>query len=143
MRDREDWSQQELATRAGMTQNAISRLENPFYGKATISTLKRIAAVFDVALVVRFEPFSYLVKWVTGTTFEQHGLTMESTRIPSFGQENLSASRGVPEVPAAAVDSLSAQGYLGCPDPWRGGADSNGHEQQGNRNGLARLAQRG
>ena len=88
MRDREEWSQQELAGKAEMTQNAISRLENPFYGKATITTLKRIAAVFDVALVVRFVPFSYLTKWVTGTPYEEHGLSMESSVIPSFAQED-------------------------------------------------------
>lgn len=96
MRDREDWSQQTLAEEAEMTQNAISRLENPFYGKATITTLKRIAAVFDVALVVRFVPFSRLVKWVTGTTFEDHGLSMESTVIPSFAQEDVATLGRVP-----------------------------------------------
>jgi hypothetical protein len=71
-----------------MTQNAVSRLENPFYGKATITTLKRIAAVFDVALVVRFVPFSRLVKWVTGTTFEDHGLSSESTIVQDFARED-------------------------------------------------------
>src|ERR1700722_3929190 len=58
MRDRKEWTQEQLAEKLGMNQNAISRLENPFYGRATITTLKRIASVFDVALVVRFEPFS-------------------------------------------------------------------------------------
>jgi transcriptional regulator with XRE-family HTH domain len=88
MREIRRWSQQDLAQKTGMTQNAISRLENPFYGKATITTLKRIAAACDVALVVRFAPFSQLVKWATGATFEDHGLSMESTMVPSFVQED-------------------------------------------------------
>jgi transcriptional regulator with XRE-family HTH domain len=88
MRDREKLSQEQLAEIAGMNQNAISRLENPFYGRPTITTLKRIAAVLDVALVVRFVPFSRLVDWVSGTPFVDSGLSMESTAVPSFGQED-------------------------------------------------------
>jgi transcriptional regulator with XRE-family HTH domain len=87
LRDREEWSQTELAEKVGMNQNAISRLENPFYGKATLTTLKRIAAIFDVGLVVRFEPFSQLVNWVSGTPYEERGLSPDTMDIPSFAQE--------------------------------------------------------
>jgi len=138
MRDQNDWSQQELATKAGMTQNAISRLENPFYGKATITTLKRVATVFDVALVVRFVPFSQLVKWVTGTTFEDHGLSMESTTIPSFTQENRATLGCVPisdfrqTFNVAAVSQTVSSGPIpgaglapeGHPRPKRSSAES-------------------
>src|SRR5262249_12942397 len=44
MREKEEWSQIDLGHAVDMNQNAISRLENPFYGKATLTTLKRIAA---------------------------------------------------------------------------------------------------
>jgi transcriptional regulator with XRE-family HTH domain len=88
MRDQTDWSQEQLAEKVGTNQNAISRLENPNYGKATITTLKRIASVFDVALVVRFVPFSQLVDWVSGTTFLDRGLSSESLTVPSFENEN-------------------------------------------------------
>jgi len=88
MRDRERWSQQELAGKVGMNQNAVSRLENPSYGKPTITTLKRLAAAFDVALVVRFVPFSQLIDWVSGTPFEDKGLSSESLAPVSFGQES-------------------------------------------------------
>jgi transcriptional regulator with XRE-family HTH domain len=87
MRDQRGWSQQQLAKEVGMNQNAISRLENPSYGKATITTLKRLAAIFDVAVVVRFVPFSQLVDWVSGTTFEDKGLSSESLAVPNFSQE--------------------------------------------------------
>src|SRR5215204_4920633 len=60
-RESRGWSQQELAQRAGMAQETISRLENPDYGKYTLTTLKRLAATFDMALVVRFAPFSELL----------------------------------------------------------------------------------
>jgi transcriptional regulator with XRE-family HTH domain len=75
-RDR-GWTQKELAERLGMTQEGVSRLENPNYGKFTLSTLKRLASAFDVALVVRFEPFSHLVDWVAN-------LSPDDMAVPDF-----------------------------------------------------------
>ncbi len=97
MRDREKLSQEELAEKVGMNQNAISRLENPFYGKPTLTTLKRLAAAFDVGLVVRFVPFGELVDWVTGTPHINRGLSAESLSVPSFQieMESLEGSREV------------------------------------------------
>lgn len=65
LRQRKDLSQAELAKELGTSQNAISRLENPKYGKPSISTLRKIAAFFDVGLVVRFAPLSEIVDWTT------------------------------------------------------------------------------
>jgi transcriptional regulator with XRE-family HTH domain len=59
-----EWTQQELANKAGMKQTRISAIENINYKNAfTLSTLMRIASAFDVALIVRFVPISELVKW--------------------------------------------------------------------------------
>ena len=105
MRDRENWSQEELARRVGMNQNAISRLENPFYGKPTLTTLKRLASVFDVGLIVRFAPFGELVDWVSGTPRLNTGLSIEALNVPSFEAETQSYDRsgevgqGEPEYP--------------------------------------------
>ncbi len=46
-----------------VTQTNVSRLESPGYGRLNITTLQRIASVFDVALIVRFVPFSELIRW--------------------------------------------------------------------------------
>lgn len=62
MRDERDWTQARLGKEAGKPQNVISRLEDPNYGKLTIQTLLEIAAAFNVALLVKFVPFSRLVK---------------------------------------------------------------------------------
>jgi transcriptional regulator with XRE-family HTH domain len=59
-REARGWSQRELAERAGMTQEAVSRLESLSYGRFSLSTLKRLASAFDVALEVKFVPFSQL-----------------------------------------------------------------------------------
>lgn len=87
LRDREGWNQQTLADKLGSNQNAVSRLENPNYGRPTITTLKKIAAVFDVGLVVRFVPFSQLVDWVSGTPYLDPGLNPNTLDVPSFETE--------------------------------------------------------
>jgi len=70
IRQARGWSQEELAARMGLTQASISRLENPDYGRFSLATLKRLASAFDVALAVRFVPFSRLVDWATNLSSE-------------------------------------------------------------------------
>jgi transcriptional regulator with XRE-family HTH domain len=84
---RGNMSQEKAMEKLGMNQNAISRLENPYYGKATLTTLKRIAAAFDVGLLVEFVPFSQLVKRVSGTPYVERGLSPDTMNVPSFDQE--------------------------------------------------------
>ena len=87
MRDTEQWSQQELAKKLGTTQNVVYRLESSDYGRQTLTTLKKVAAEFDVALVVRFVPFSELVDWVSGTPRVSRGLDCNALAAPSFQAE--------------------------------------------------------
>jgi transcriptional regulator with XRE-family HTH domain len=87
MREQRDLSQTELGAMVGMNQNAIHRLESPDYGKSTITTLKRLAAAFDVALIVRFVPFSQLINWVSGAPYVDYGLSSESLAVPSFNDD--------------------------------------------------------
>lgn len=74
------WTQTDLATRANMHQERIHELEDPSHSP-TIRTLKKLAAAFDVGLIVRFVPFSDLVKW-------DINLSAKSLEIPSFEQED-------------------------------------------------------
>lgn len=62
LRKQVDMDQKKLASVAGMLQPRISAMESPGYGSFTLETLKRLAAAFDVALVVRFAPFGELVR---------------------------------------------------------------------------------
>lgn len=96
LRGKEGWSQPKLAEKLGTNQNAVYRLENPNYGKQTLTTLKKVAAVFDVALIVRFVPFSQLVDWVSGTPHVDPGLTPTALEAPDFQSE---VAAGVFEMP--------------------------------------------
>lgn len=87
IRDSLGWSQGRLAEEVGMPQNAVSRLESPQYGKPTLTTLMRLAAAFDVGLVVRFVPFSEMVDWVSGTPRINKGLGSDALEVPPFEKE--------------------------------------------------------
>lgn len=80
LRQQRVMSQAELAEALGTSQNAIYRLENPNYGKNSISTLKKVASFFDVGLVVRLEKYSDIVDWVSR-------LDSESILVPSAGKD--------------------------------------------------------
>ena len=74
------WTQKQLGDRASMKQTAISRLEGPSEGLPKLATLTRLASAFDVALVVRFVPFSELVNWSVG-------LGERALEVPSFSDD--------------------------------------------------------
>ena len=65
LRQNKKWTQAQLARKSKFKQEAISRLENPDYGSYTLNTLKKLSTVFDVALLVRFVPYSELLDRVT------------------------------------------------------------------------------
>lgn len=67
LRESRGWSQADLAKKLGKHQTKITRLENPAFPNApTIQTLCEIAAVFDVALIVKFEGWSDAVAFIAG-----------------------------------------------------------------------------
>lgn len=65
MREQRKWSQETLATKAVSLQPVVSRWEKPGH-RFSLATLKKVAAAFEVALIVRFVPFSELAKLAAG-----------------------------------------------------------------------------
>lgn len=51
------WSQGDLAKLLGTTQTAVSRLEDPSYGRYSLKTLMDLAKVFDAGMQMRFVSF--------------------------------------------------------------------------------------
>ncbi len=58
LRTQRGWSQKDLSDKLGLkNQSAIARLEDPSYGKLSITTLLKLSNIFDVALSIRFQSF--------------------------------------------------------------------------------------
>lgn len=113
LRKQRKWDQKKLATEADMLQPRISTMESPGYASPNLETLKRLASAFDVALIVRFVPFSELLRW-------SDRFSPDEFQVPSFdndlgdtaqSSENVRAITGTwrhttadePTVPAAVV----------------------------------------
>jgi transcriptional regulator with XRE-family HTH domain len=65
IREARGWNQRKLGEAAGIKQSNISRIENKRGSFLDFKTLLKLAEAFDVALVVKFVPFSELEEWVT------------------------------------------------------------------------------
>lgn len=108
MREAREWNQTQLAEKIGTTQNAISRLESSDYGKPNVKTLLRLAEAFDVALLVKFVPFSRFAEVLDG-------MSETSVAVPSFDDDEvlfeiMSASSESDEAPSKPKPSGSASG---------------------------------
>jgi transcriptional regulator with XRE-family HTH domain len=90
LRKREPWSQKKLGEITGKKQNAITRLEDPSYGKFTITTLLELAKAFDVALSVKFIPFSELER-------QSQNLSPDALCVARFNDEMPVAIPAVPK----------------------------------------------
>lgn len=80
LREQRGWTQKDFEKHSGMKQALISRWENPNYSKFSLSTLKKIASIFDIGLIIRFVPISDLVKW-------ELNLNTESLKAFSFDED--------------------------------------------------------
>src|SRR5436190_14712765 len=80
LRDQRGWNQGGLAAELGKPQSVVSRLEDPSYGKVTVQTLLEVAAVFDVALQIRFVAFSSFLR-------DTRDVSTQSMEVPSFDEE--------------------------------------------------------
>ena len=71
MRTERNWSQTFAAEEIlGKGQNALSRLESPAYGRLTLQTLLEIAKAYDVGLIVKFVPYSKLLREYEDVSFD-------------------------------------------------------------------------
>lgn len=77
LREDRDLTQKELGEKAGMAQAWVSKLEDPSYGKLTISTLLKIASACDVGFHVDFVPFSRVLDYAVN-------LDRASFTVPSY-----------------------------------------------------------
>jgi transcriptional regulator with XRE-family HTH domain len=114
-------NQEKLAEELGMAQARISLMERPDYQAYSVRTLKRIAAYFDVALLVEFVSFTKLVDRImeqsaedqSPPSFEQ-ALTQALKReepFPLFAAQHPWGLRLADGMPKPAFSSFEKQSY--------------------------------
>lgn len=91
LREQRNWTQGDLGRAAGKPQNVISRIEDPDYGKHTVQTLLDVAAGLDVALLIKFVPFSrFLVEYEDVTEASLEAASFEEERSAQEKRHGLS-----------------------------------------------------
>ena len=128
MRRHRNWSQTQLGERTNQDQGVISRLEKPGYGRLTLTTLRRLAAAFDVGLLVRFVPFSELMDWSLHRphSAEVHGFESDAVMV----EKTSDATKPVDTASGVVIFSREARVGLTAsqstaPDPIAGTSDTN------------------
>jgi len=110
LREARGWTQEQLAHQIGKRQETICQWENPNYGRYTLKTLSALAAAFDVALLVRFAPFSELVDWSIDLTPERLApASFDDELRPAFATMALPQDSTADSIPAKVV---ARQGFM-------------------------------
>lgn len=84
LREQRQWTQDELGQRLGKRQNAVSRLEDPDYGRLSVKTLVELASAFDVGLLVKFVPFGQMIMEIADRS-------PQGLEVASFSEEPLAS----------------------------------------------------
>jgi transcriptional regulator with XRE-family HTH domain len=104
LRKQHGWNQDDLAKVLGAKQPWVSALETPGGNIPNLNTLLKVAAAFDVGLLVWFAPFSELVT-------RDHRFSPDDFVVPSYGEdvELRPASGGVIEFPRGGAETRAGQ----------------------------------
>ncbi len=97
MREKRGWNQKYIAEKMDTKQPRFSLMEKPGYGNFSLNTLKKIASIFNVGLIVSFVPFSEMIDFV-------EGFSRKRLEIPSFGDEYASLERRYNRTPRQFTD---------------------------------------
>jgi hypothetical protein len=103
MRDQRGWNQGKLSAELDKPQSVVSRLEDPSYGKVTVQTLLEVAATFDVALQIRFVPFSTFLT-------QTRNLSTQSMQVISFDDDF--AASGVGEIRMLQTETSGENAFI-------------------------------
>ncbi|MFH1383021.1 MAG: helix-turn-helix transcriptional regulator [Chloroflexota bacterium] len=110
LRNRQRKKQSELAEMLHIRQPLVSSWENPNYGNYSLNTLKDLAKVFDVGLLVRFVPFSSLVDW-------EVNLVPDMIAPPSFSEEQSQAASKSLNVTSNTETVKDIEKFLSAAEP--------------------------
>lgn len=86
MREARGWNQKYIAEKMETKQPRFSLMEKPGYGNFSLNTLKKLASIFNVGLIVSFVPYSEMIEFV-------EAFSRKRLEIPSFGDEYVTLER--------------------------------------------------
>ncbi len=104
MREARGWNQTYVANKMETKQPRFSLMEKPGYGNFSLNTLKKLASIFNVGLIVSFVPYSEMFYFV-------EGFSRKRLEIPSFADEYLALERRYAKTNRRFIDN-SVQGNL-------------------------------
>jgi transcriptional regulator with XRE-family HTH domain len=112
--------QSDLARAASMHQSRISMFETPGAANVTLETLSRLAAAFRVGLVVKFVPFSEMLRWENGYSQDNFSVTSieNDTEFenPAESAESVQFGSGIAEAPPEFKKLPMPAGRMGSSD---------------------------
>jgi transcriptional regulator with XRE-family HTH domain len=95
LREQRDWSQDDLGRATGKPQSAISRVEDPDYGKLTLQTLFDLAKAYDVPLLVQFVEWGdWLARMNDASTESLQKESFNAAALTDVGVSQLSVDLG-------------------------------------------------
>ncbi|MBZ5548627.1 MAG: helix-turn-helix transcriptional regulator [Acidobacteriia bacterium] len=86
MREARGWNQKYVAEKMETKQPRFSLMEKTGYGNFSLSTLKKLASIFNVGLIVSFVPYSEMIEFIDGFSWKR-------LAVPSFADEYVSLER--------------------------------------------------
>lgn len=113
IRQQRGWTQKQLAEKLGTTQTTVSRLEDPSYGRYSVRSLLALGNIFDVALFVRYLPFSEFLPatWDTAPENFEAVAYEEEVNFVQFFDETLAGN-----YVRALIQDESNESYRACKD---------------------------
>jgi transcriptional regulator with XRE-family HTH domain len=108
LREQREMSQADLGREADKPQSAISRIEDPDYGKLTLQTLFDLAAAFDLPLLVQFVDWE---DWLS----RMNDVSSAALEKASYDREDLLSPQGQVTIGGQSLGGITI-GNMGAND---------------------------
>lgn len=93
LRKQRNWSQEQLAERAGIAQETISKLESADFRSLTLKTLQKFCRAFDVDVRISFEPFSKGILDVVNLKIEKLKVLPRTEDLAEFKHKSMHSDK--------------------------------------------------
>lgn len=118
MRKNRGWTQKQLADRAGIAQERVSKIESGDFTSLTMKTLQKFSRAFDVNLEVSFNAFSKGISDIASYSADKLIVRARAQDLAAFAQMTTTiTTRPTAVVWSGAVESSAASKASGGASP--------------------------